>query len=594
MKLSYIKSIALAAVVGMSLTSCSDFLDRPTEDSYVGDNYYQTDDQCYAGVNYLYNSPWYDFLRGYFEVGEVLSGNLYMGSSAYLTFTLNGTDADLVSMSNSLWSVVGHCNTVYNYLKKSPASESARNDCMGQCLTLKALAYFYLVRAFGEIPIVHDNTEALKGDYNSAQKVKKADAYEYIIMTLEKAMELLPKTAKDAGRVDYYCAEGLLAKVYLTKAGVSGSLDQDDLNKAAQYAKDVIDNSGRQLLPNYSDNFRLANNHNEESLIAWQWSCEKANYTAQNCLQSDLAWSGFDEWNCWGDWRGISFDLQEAFGIKVMEQQPDTWINHVDSRLKATMMLPGFTYEYFWQDHDLPDGSGNKGFDFLHFIYDKDYNSTAPGEMRSPTGASNVKHLHGDNYDHKAGIGYAPSGQMQSSLATHVLRLSDIYLIYAEAKLNGPGSSTSDDTAIDAFYKVRNRAIKGYSRPSSITWEDVWKERRLELAMEGDRWYDFVRVSYYNPDFCVSELQNQNRVSAYGLDALAKEYYTTGNWTVTEGQQGFSTETPINPSALMKEDPDSHKSYFYIPMPTNDVSSNPNMASNVDGVHVDVRSEYSY
>ena len=107
MKLSYLKLIALTAIMGMSFASCSDFLDKPTEDQYVGDNYYQTDEQCYAGINYLYNSPWYDFLRGYFEVGEVLSGNLYMGSSAYLTFTLNGTDEDLVNMSNSLWSEIG-------------------------------------------------------------------------------------------------------------------------------------------------------------------------------------------------------------------------------------------------------------------------------------------------------------------------------------------------------------------------------------------------------------------------------------------------------------------------------------------------------
>lgn len=576
----------------MSFASCSDFLDKPTEDKYVGDNYYQTDEQCYAGINYLYNSPWYDFLRGYFEVGEVLSGNLYMGSSAYLTFTLNGTDEDLVNMSNSLWSEIGHCSTVYNYIKDCPASTSAKNDCMGQILTLKALAYFYLVRGFGEIPIIHNNTEALKGDYNSLQKVKKADVYEYIIMTLEKAMELLPKTPRDAGRVDYYSAEGLLAKVYLTKAGVSGTLNQSDLDNAAKYAKDVIDNSGHGLLPNYSDNFRLENNHNNESLIAWQWSCQLNNYTAANCLQSDLAWKGFDEWNCWGDWRGITFDLQEAFGIKLLEQQPDTWINNVDTRLKATMMLPGFTYEYFWKDHTLPDGSGN-GFDFLHFIYDKDYNSTAPGEMRSPTCASNVKHLHGDNYDHSSAMGYAPPDQMRSSLATHVLRMADIYLVYAEAKLKGPNSTTTDADAIDAYYKVRNRAIKSATRPTVISWEDVWKERRLELAMEGDRWYDFVRVSYYDPDFCINELLAQNRVSGYGFDTLAKEYYTSGTWTVTSSM-GYSSETPINPKALMKTDADSGKMYFLIPMPTNDVASNPNLGSSVDGVHVDVRSVYSY
>ena len=59
----------------MCLTSCDDFLDRPTEDNYNTDNYYSSDAACISGVNYLYNSPWYDFQRGFIKVGEVLSGN---------------------------------------------------------------------------------------------------------------------------------------------------------------------------------------------------------------------------------------------------------------------------------------------------------------------------------------------------------------------------------------------------------------------------------------------------------------------------------------------------------------------------------------
>ena len=68
MKLSNIKSIACLAFMGLALSSCDDYLDRPTEDGYDTSNYYSTDAQCRAGVNYLYNSPWYDFMRGFFKV----------------------------------------------------------------------------------------------------------------------------------------------------------------------------------------------------------------------------------------------------------------------------------------------------------------------------------------------------------------------------------------------------------------------------------------------------------------------------------------------------------------------------------------------
>ena len=90
MKIKNIKYVALAAVFGMGATSCDDFLDRPTEDNYNQSNFYQNDTQCVQGVNFLYNSPWYDFQRGFFKVGEVMSGNYYWGKSPYLDFTGNG------------------------------------------------------------------------------------------------------------------------------------------------------------------------------------------------------------------------------------------------------------------------------------------------------------------------------------------------------------------------------------------------------------------------------------------------------------------------------------------------------------------------
>lgn len=587
MKRLNIKCLAAVALVSLSVTSCEDFLNKPAEDTYNKDNYYNSDDECLSGVNYLYNSPWYDFQRGFIKVGEVLSGNYYWGSSPYLNFTVNGSDEDLINMSSSLWAVIGHSNALYANLKDAGASESVKNQCMGECLTWKALAYFFLVRSFGEVPIVHDNTDMLNsGSYNEVKKVWRSDVYDYIIMTLEKAMELLPKSVTE-GRLDYYCAEGLLAKVYLTKAGVKGTLDANDLAKAAEYAKDVIDNSGRHLLDDYEDVFRLANNKSEESLIAWRWTANGNVWTAQNTLQSDLAITGFSEFgDCWGGYAGMSVDLQEAFGVKLLENTPDSWINATDKRRHGTMMLPGDTYSYFWKDKG--------GFDYLRFIYDTDYNA-AGGTLQSATGSNCVKHLFGNAQDHIDGTGIS-AAYMYSSLATHVLRLSDVYLIYAEAKM-GTSSSTTDAGAIDAFYAVRHRAQESYKRPASITWEDIWKERRLEFAMEGDRWYDFVRVSYYNPDKVVAELQAQKRNEFYNLDKLYKTYFESQSWDVSAASAEYNSKTSApNVSSMMKAAPaeEGGKKYFFLPFPSEDVVFNPNLGSNVSGEHVDIRETYSY
>lgn len=146
---------------------------------------------------------------------------------------------------------------------------------------------------------------------------------------------------------------------------------------AAKLAKDVIDNSGRHLLDNYADVFRLANNDSEESLIAWRWSSGREPWTQQNTLQSDLAPTGFDEFgDCWGGYGGPSVDLQDAFGIDVINTNPAMRIDP-DTRRKAVMMLPGDKYEYFW--------TNKGGFDVLRFCYDtEDYGKGGPGEWQSP------------------------------------------------------------------------------------------------------------------------------------------------------------------------------------------------------------------
>ncbi|MBR0527299.1 MAG: RagB/SusD family nutrient uptake outer membrane protein [Prevotella sp.] len=579
MNIKNIKYVAAAMLLTVGMTSCGDFLDRPVEDNYNTENYYTDDASCVRGVNYLYNSPWYDFQRAFIKIGEVMSGNMYWGSSPYMNFSLNGTDQDLVNMSYSLWAEIGHANTVYNSIKAASCSESVRNQCMGECLAWKAMAYFYLVRTFGDVPIVHDNSVNLAaGDYNDLHKVQKADVYEYILMTLEKAMELLPREKSTTGRIDYYCAEGLYAKVLLTAAGVTGQLNSDYLQRASAASLDVIQNSGRKLMENYEDIFRGSNNVSDESLIAWRWT-NGAQWTSQNTLQSDLMPEGFDEnGDCWGGWGGPSADLQDAFGYDVTEN-PSKRID-TDVRRKATMMGAGDVYSYFWRDKDL--GNGKTGFDILKFYYDKSYNPAATGEFQGPCGVQNVKHAYGDNFDHQAEMN-ASAGRMAYNLATHILRLSDVYLVHAEAEvLQG---KTSSRTALDAFNAVRGRAISSAVPKTTLTFDDIWKERRLEFAGEGDRWYDFVRRAYYDVNSCINELKAQRRNAIWNCGTAYKTWFESGYVTWDPSEIQYDEETPA---------PNVTANSFTLPYPTEDVALNPNLGSNVEPDHVDVRATYSY
>lgn len=596
-----LKGIILAGAM-FSLASCAEFLNRPTIDNYNTSNFYQTDEQIQQGINYLYNSPWYDFQRGFIKVGEVMSGNMYWGSSPYLSLTTNGTDEDLVKMSYSLWSVNAHCNTVIkNILASEGPSQSAKNRAIGECITLKALAYFFLVRSFGEVPIIHDNSDLLgTGEYNNVTKVSKANVYEYIIMNLEKAMELLPEDNQlgKANRIDFFAAEALLAKVYLTKAGLNGSLDSGDLANAAKYAKDVMDRSGRTLTPKYSDVFRLSPsvyNATGECLISWQWTTDGEPWTRQNSLQGDLQMEGFgDHDDLWGGWGGPSVDLAEAFGVRSTDD-PSVRIGEKDTRRKATMMLPGDVYEYFWTDKG--------GFDFIKFLFDEGtYGKNGPHKMECQTGACNVKHCYGNDADHIAALG-KPADRMAYELPTHVLRLSDIYLVYAEAVVN-----TDNAAALATVNLVRSRA--GAAPLSSVTMEDIWKERRLELAGEGDYWYDFVRRAYWQPEVVIAELKAQKRSTYSGkLGDVYKNYYTTKTWDIdllTEPTEdgtgvmgwvdGAANQVWYGKNSIKGDDdaPNVTLGSFTLPFPTEDVVFNGNMASDAAIGEVDVRSTYIY
>jgi hypothetical protein len=541
--------------------SCEDFLDRPTEDNYNLDNFFQTDEQCFQAVNPIYNSPWYDFQRFFIKAGEVFAGNMYQ-DIPYLTFTVNSSEASLGLASASLWSVNAYCNSVIENIDtktSSAVSDVSKQTVKGEALVWKAMAYFYLVRTFGEVPIVHNNAaEIAAGKYNDIYKAKTANVYDYIILNLEQAIEWLPEQ-NQAGRIDRYSAYGLLSKVYLSKAGLSGSLNTSDLQKAYEYALEVIDHSGRALLPVYSDIFRLQNNFNQEALISWQWKAGRDPWTQQNSLQSDLGIKGFDEWpDVYGNWTGPSVDLQEAFGENALSLDR----NNRDTRRKATMMMYGDKYDYFWTTRG--------GFDWWNSLV-KDGGQ----DNMSSVGANCVKHLSGDNADHKA-AGGGETYNMAYGLSTHLLRLADVYLVLAEAAALRDGGITTDAKALWAFNQVFLRAIPAETAKTTVSWEEIWKERRLELAGEGDRWYDYVRRHYYAPQEAINELKAQKRSNYTGLYA----FYESGSLNPNDS---YYDKNPSIPNVT--------DASFTLPFPDSDLAMNPHLSE--AGRDVDV-SQYKY
>jgi hypothetical protein len=537
------KFFIIVALIFIGNACTEDFLHRPPEDAYTTDSFYNTDDQLYQSANPLYGGVWFDYQRAFLAIGDAMAGNQNKGGTdPFFSFSVTGSTTDILNASNSVWTAVAYCNSVIENVTKKAGpncSAEAKNAVIGEAMVWKAMAYFYLVRMFHDVPIIHSNSKLI--DNSTATKVMKnpaADIYEYIIRTLIEATEIMPENGLP-GRINKWSAYGLLAKVYLTRSGLgqSGTRNQDDLNNAKLYAGKVINESGLTLSPNFYDLFTISKgNRNPENLISWHWIVA-SDWGPQNAMQADLAVQNFTgHGDGWGTWSGPSIDLQNVFGEDAQKLER----NNVDSRRKATMMMYNDVYLNWWR---------NKGG--FKCTYDNE------SVFSSPTGAFAVKHIVGSKEDHTAETGGVPSDFMKTSLSTHILRLADVYLVYAESFLSDVNSSTTDPEALKAYNAVRARAIQGWTPATSITFWDVFTERRLELAFEGDNWYDYVRLHYFEPDLAVSKLGEQERGSYNGLTA----YYKDQASAVTLNSRKFVP---------------SH-STFKLPFPEVDISINDNL-----------------
>ena len=138
-----------------------------------------------------------------------------------------------------------------------------------------------------------------------------------------------------------------------------------------------------------------------------------------------------------------------------------------------------------------------------------------------------------------------------------MLRLAEVYLIYAEAVL-GNNPSTDDADAMEYFNKVRKRA--GLEPKSSISYEDIRRERRLELCLEGQYWYDLVRRAYYKQQEVLNYITGQDRGTAIPV------IWDSETQTLKRDEDSDETKRAIG---------DVDSSIFLLPYPESETVQNP-------------------
>lgn len=455
MKLRYL-FISLIAII--LFTSCEeDFLNKAPEDSINTANFFVTESDAVAAINGAYQPlQWPKLFNMRMWTTDIIAGNSIVGAGGGTDGIETQDQANFVTATDNQgvldlwrgpWPGILRCNIVLKNVPGMLIKESLKNRILGEAAFLRAHYYFILVRFFGDIPLVTEPVEP-GGDLRPFRSSKE-QVYELIISDLTKAIDLLPEreqyAGSDVGRASKGAASGLLAKVYLTLENWQKAIDYCNEVKALGYS----------LNANYADNFDPSKENGVESLFEVQY-VNDAGYDF---------WSNENQASWLSTFTGPRGSNMVAGGWG-WNQPTDEFVSSYESgdlRKAVTVFYPG-----------CPNFDGQ--------TYQKSY-STTGYNLRKFLVTKAVS----SSYDN-------------SPLNFPVLRYADILLIKAEA-LNELGRTveaqllSTDENATLNKVRVRAGLLSLTGLDQATLREKILHERRMELAFEGHRWFDLIRVN---------------------------------------------------------------------------------------------------
>jgi len=450
--------ILIAISSTILFTACSDFLDiRPEGTVTSAGMDYNKSENIFKPVSAAYASLRNGNVHAFPYIGafEITSDNADKGSSAGDNPTMNQFDIfsfDATNpLINDLWTgyldVVSSAN---NALIEMPKFESTMLDetnktytrqCAGEAKVIRAYAYFNMTRLFGRVPII-DSTMTAE-ELASKKQSSTVELYNFIEKDLQEAITVLPTSyTKDwAGRINKYTAMAIKAKVHMY---------QNEWDSVASLTDKIMASGKYDLLPDYREVFSINGENSKESLFEIQSST----------FGQSTGETTFMEYAFVQGPRGNSPSGMQGWGFCT----PSTnLISFFTGRKDSVRAATTFLY----RGTKTPEGDS---------IKTACANPVYNGKVYTPL-IYNKWNYNGYGFDHNV----------------RILRYSDVLLMFAEAKIQGASQgNTSGFTALSAINKVRERVL--LLPLGSVTVQDVWDERRAELAMEEDRFFDLIRT----------------------------------------------------------------------------------------------------
>ena len=343
-----------------------------------------------------------------------------------------------------------------NYLQQNKAKMDfvGKDALYGEVYFLRAFYYFELVKMFGDVPLFVEKRLSAT-DSKAFQRSPKADVYKQIEIDLNAAIGVLPISNPQKGRVTKYAAQALLGKVLLY---------QGKYGEAATMLDNVV--SGPfSLVANFGDVFLQSGENGTESVFEIQYSNA----------------SPFYDWSNPG--RGQGNLAVQVCGIRNLtgtSPYGQGWSANLPTTNLANAFAAGDKRKEITVLNIEDYKTANPSFNITYLV--------APYKN---TGFYNQKYLPRKG---------ETSGQVELNYLSNfrTIRYADVLLMAAESY--NRATAANDVKALLYLNKVRRRAfgVADASKDVTVTGaalkQAIWDERRLELAMEGDRFFDLVRT----------------------------------------------------------------------------------------------------
>lgn len=522
MKINFI----IILLVGVVFSACDDsFLDRYPLDVFSDSSLWSSVSDAEAALNGCYNN-WEDGHRVIYM--DVASDNEY-NQFPWRNYTQLG-NMQLLTPTNTgahRWSftTIQRCNWFLENIDKVSMDDSLRKQMKGEARFLRAYRYFIAQQLYGDFPLV---TETLTPEQaNLTTRDDKQVIVDFVINELNEIAQDLPlRYPQENGRITRGAALGLKSRI---------ELYQKDYESCIKSSQAIISSGVYDLFPDYAGVFRIQNEHNEEVILNVEY------------LENEFPFDGIKEFPSTFYGGGVAstsptqslVDAYEMDNGKTIDDptsgyDPDQPYKNRDPRLAYSIVTPGSLYNgyrYGSIDETSPDyyaGNNNSKTGYL-------VRKFVPDISDFP-----------DYYN--------------TGLNMIVMRYAEILLNFAEAKIE---LGQLDNSMYAAINEVRERAGMPavdesiYNNQSSLQ-ELVRRERRVELAMEGLRWFDIQRWRIGD------EVMNG---TVYGA--------RLGTVDPNTGEISLGTERIVVEERAF--DPD--KNYLW-PVPQNVIDVNPNISQN--------------